>query len=143
MRFEIEAIIRARPGDVFAWWTDYGEAGHVERVGHGLGWSRREVLRRREDEVVLRETLPVLRVPLVEHRVRIERDRRRLHESSEDAFDAYWTFEEHPDGTRVRREVEVAPRLARFTTAKLTRVLMQRDLDHHARECERALALED
>lgn len=134
MRFVVSAHVRDAPGRVYAWWTDYGPAGHRETVSHGLGWTQREVVARDGDRVVLKER--ALGVPLMTHRLELHPARLALRESA-DAFDAWWTFEPAADGTTVRREVEVRSRAGGMVPQGLLRWGTQRDLDHHAREYER------
>lgn len=135
MRFVVSALVHDAPERVFAWWTDYGPTGHRETVSHGLGWSRREVVARDGDLVVLKER--ALGVPLMTHRLELHPARLAFRERA-DAFEAWWTFEPAAEDTTVRREVEVRSRAGRRAPAGLVRALIQRDLDHHAKAYERS-----
>lgn len=134
MRFEVEAIVRRPPEAVWSWWTDYGPVGHAETLWHGQGWSRRKVIAREGDRITMRES--VLGVPIVTHTVELDAARRRFRERSK-SFESFWAFEPHPDGTRVRRDFEMKSRPA--PPEAIARALTQRDLDTHARQCERDL----
>jgi len=132
VRYEVASIVRASPASVWGWWTDHGPPGTRERISHGFGSSMRTVVSREGDVLVLRET--VAGVPVLTHRVELHAAQRAFKEEAR-AFTAWWRFEDAPEGTRVRREVETRAWAPRW----LVRWAAQRDLDHHARECERAL----
>ena len=135
MRYEVSAIVHDSPERVWAWWTDYGPAGHKEQVDHGLAWSDRTVVARDGDTLELRES--VLGVTVLRHRVELHPSRRAFRETS-DAFEAWWTYQRCPDGTRVRREVQVTGRAAKLAPRGLTVWTAQKDLDHHVDEYERS-----
>lgn len=135
MRFVVSTLVRDAPAKVYAWWTDYGPVGHKETVGHGLGWSQREVVSRTGDVVVLQER--ALGLPLLTHRIELHPARLAFRESA-DLFEAWWTFEPAPEGTTVRREVEVRGRAGRFAPEAVAKWGNQRDLEHHAKEYERS-----
>ncbi|HVM45992.1 MAG TPA: hypothetical protein VM582_08670 [Candidatus Thermoplasmatota archaeon] len=135
VRYEVSVVVRDAPERVWAWWTDYGPVGHAETVGHGIGKARREVLARDGERIVLRES--AMGMPFLHHEVELHPERRAFRETSE-LYDAWWSFEAHPEGTLVRREVEVHPRgAARFTPRALARWAAQKDLEHHAKAYER------
>ena len=135
MRYEVSAVVRDAPESVWAWWTDYGEVGHSEIVGHGFGRARREVVAKEGDRITLRES--AMGMPVLRHEVELHPARRAFRETSE-LFDAWWSFEAHPDGTLVRREVEVHPRGAgKLAPRGVARWLAQKDLEHHARAYEK------
>lgn len=131
MRHEVSATIRDAPERVWAWWTDYGPVGHEETVRHGIGTSRRRVVSKEGDVVVLRESF--LGATLLEHRIELHPARRAFRETSR-RFDAWWSFEPAPEGTLVRRDIEIR---ARFAPLGLARWAARRDLEYHAREYER------
>lgn len=135
MRYEVKAVVRDSPERVYAWWTDYGPVGHKETVSHGFGSATREIVEREGDVVVLRESLLGARV--LEHRVELHPSRRAFRETS-DLFEAWWSFERCPEGTCVRREVEVKGGAEKMTPRALARWFAQKDLDHHVRQYERA-----
>lgn len=135
MRYQVRAIVRDSPERVWAWWTDYGAGGHRERISHGFGWSDRTIVSRDADTIEMRES--VLGVTVLRHRVELHRSQRAFKETC-DAFTAWWSFERVPEGTLVRREVDVLGRAAKLTPQGLTVWAAQRDLDHHAREYERS-----
>lgn len=134
MRFVVSTLVRDAPERLYAWWTDYGPVGRKETVGHGLGWSRREVVARDGDTVVLKES--TLGVPLLTHRIELHPARLAFRESA-DLFEAWWSFEPAPEGTTVRREIEVSSRAGAMAPRGLLRWGNQRDLDHHAKEYEK------
>lgn len=144
MRVTDSVIVRAPPQEVWAWWRDFGHAGDVARVSHGLAWSRRRVVERERDRVVWEEEVPLLpvRARLVRTTVTVtDEGARRLHETGEGLlrFEADWAFAPHERGTRVVRTVEVAPGWTRLVPRVLARWVMGVDLRHHARACERDL----
>lgn len=135
MRYHVTALIRDSPERVWAWWTDYGPVGHRERITHGFAWSDRTIVARDGDTVEMRES--VLGVTVLRHRVELHPSQRAFKETSE-AFTAWWSFERVPDGTLVRREVEVVGKAAKLAPRGLTIWTAQKDLDHHAREYARS-----
>lgn len=135
MRYEVSAIVRDSPERVWIWWTDYGDAGDKYRVWHGFAWSDREIVAREGNIIDMRES--IFGVPVLRHRVELHPARRALRETS-DAFEAWWSFEAHPDGTRVRRMVEVGGKAARLAPRGLTVWSARKDIHHHAREYEKS-----
>lgn len=135
MRFEVSTYVRGTPEEVYAWWTDYGPAGHQETVGHGLGMTRRTVVSRQGDVIELKEA--VLGVPVLKHRVELHPARLAFRETA-DMYESWWSFERSGEGTRVRREVEVKHRVGKLAPGGLTAWANKRDLDHHAKEYERS-----
>jgi hypothetical protein len=134
MRVEVSALVKDAPERVFAWWTDYGAVGHEETVDHGMGRSRRRVVGREGDVVTLEER--VLGLKVATHTVELHPARLAFRERAE-AFEAWWSFEPAPEGTRVRREVEVKGP-GRFAPVAIVRAFNQRDVEHHAREYDRS-----
>ncbi len=141
---EIEAsgVIRAPLDRAWAWWTDFGEVGELFVIDHGVSRTRRRVIAREGDALVLEErgAGPKPGMLLVRHRVTILPAERALRE--EVTFPARvvtrWEFREDPEGTRVTRRVDRRG-LARLAPAGLSRRWVQRDLDAHVAAANREL----
>lgn len=136
MRLAAEAEIAAPLDRVWAWWTDFGEAGASFRMRHGAGSSRRRILSNADGVVVLedRSLLGTLR-----RTVRILPDH-RLHEAAEggQSFESEWSFRDAGGGrTRVVRTMRIR---AHPFFKPVSAWIVRQDLRHHCREAERELA---
>lgn len=135
MRFEASALVDAPVERVWAWWTDFGEAGASFRMSHGLGASTRRILEASAGVVVLEDKSLL---GTVRRTVRLL-DGRRLHEvgTGGQTFESEWRFEDAGGGrTRVTRTMRVRGHKA---FAPFARLVTNADLRHHCREAERDL----
>ncbi|MEA3201879.1 MAG: hypothetical protein QOE90_3307 [Thermoplasmata archaeon] len=143
MDVEVSGLIRAPLALAWAWWTDFGEPGQLFVIDHGVSRTRRRVVAREGDVVLLEErgAGPKPGILLVRHRVTI---RAEAHELVEDLLwptrnRSVWRFEAEGGATRVTRTyprvglVRLVPRgvLARY---------IQRDLDAHVATANAELA---
>jgi len=137
-------FVPAPLADVWAWWTDFGDAGQVAHIAHGLGWSRRRVIESGPRRIVFDEEVPWLpqRTRVVRRTAEIDAGNRVLLESGRGWlwFDARWAFREEHGGTRVVRSVEVRHSKWRLVPAWIAKQIVRVDLEHHGRECAADLA---
>lgn len=136
MRVEAEAEVGADLARVWAWWTDFGREGDEMRVTHGLGSSKRRILRVAPGEVVFEDRSLL---GSVRRTVRLDAEGHAFTETGDgdQRYEARWTFEPAGEGrTRVRRAMRVR---AHAAFGPFTRALVRVDLRHHARQAEREL----
>ncbi len=143
MRVVASVVVPAPPDEVWAWWTDFGAPGETVRVSHGLGATRREILARERNRIVLRERFGAAHF---DHDVVVHADARRLDEhylgGAWRPFRAVWRFGPEAGGraTRVSRDLDVdvpGPAVLQDLEAPAARRLVEMDLRAHAREFER------
>lgn len=134
---------------LWAWWTDFGQAGDEFDVTHGVGVGRRRILLADPDHVCFEERLPFPggggpRLFLED--VRILRDARRLEVTGKGRphWEDTWTFEATlAGGARVTRTMRIhSAALDRMGKAAewVVRRFVQADVEHHVRQFEREVA---
>jgi uncharacterized protein YndB with AHSA1/START domain len=138
-------IIPAPLERVWAWWTDFGEVGELFVIDHGVSRTRRRVLAREGDTLVLEErgAGPKPGILLVRHRVTILKDERAIDEevTFPQRLRSRWEFRAEAEGTRVTRTLTLRG-LARLSPAPVARRWIQRDLDAHVQQASAALTPE-
>lgn len=143
MDVEVSGRIHAPLDAAWAWWTDFGEPGQLFVIDHGVARTRRRIVAREGNVVVLEErgAGPKPGILLVRHRVTI---RPESHELTEDLLwptrnRSVWRFRAEEGGTRVTRTY---PRvgLARLAPRGMLARYIQRDLDAHVATANAELA---
>src|SRR5688500_1755851 len=141
IRVEVSIVVRAPLERVWAWWTDYGNAGDESKVWHGVTTSRRRVLAAGPEGCTFTDTSLG---STVRRDVRITGPH-AFHESARGGarFESDWRFERAGEGrTRIVRALDVRSKpasalgpLGRWSVRRMAEV----DLRAHAKEAERDL----
>lgn len=143
MDLEVSNLVHAPLDRVWAWWTDFGEVGALFVIDHGLSRTRRRIVSREGNVLLIEErgAGPKPGLLLVRHRVTIHAER---HELEEDVLfpgrnHSVWRFRAEGDATRITR-VFARHGLSKLAPAGVSKRFLQRDLDAHVAEANRELA---
>jgi hypothetical protein len=138
----VSGLIEAPLERAWAWWTDFGEVDELFVIDHGISRTRRRVVAKKDNWIVLEErgAGPKPGILLVRHRVTIHPGEHALQEEVLWPTRGWsrWTFSAEGAGTRVTRTYPLRG-LARLVPAGVARRFAQQDLDAHVAAANREL----